>query len=170
LFFHEIKYQNGDVFCWIASTGGDTFLPVIIDLFYGAFPVSAGLAVSVYSYARAILTIKRLPKELVGKMDISIYKLLWYPLVLFLIFTPSVVHGFVMIYFKNQQTIGMFATYLVLTHSIGFINAILYGMQRKLYNMGVKKRNSTGKFAHQELEEEDSVDESLMKAGCDTLC
>jgi len=75
-----------------------------------------------------------------------------------------------MIYFKQKQSIGMYATYLALTHSIGFINAILYGLQRKLYNMGVQKRNSTGQFGHHQLEEEDSVDESLLRAGRDSLC
>jgi len=105
---------------------------VIVRAIYEAIPILAGLIITLIGYIKAIKRIRELPQHIVEQTEIGVYKLLWFPLVLFVTFLPSVVNNFIGIFIKDIPP-WVCGLHLGLTHSIGFTNAIVYGFQRKLY-------------------------------------
>lgn len=83
--------------------------------------------VSIIWYTKAILNYKELSRN--SSMDMSyVYRLLWYPVTLFLAFLPVLIDECIL----NFDTPEWFlAIHLLIAHSIGFINAVVYGVQAK---------------------------------------
>ena len=74
---------------------------------------------------------KDLPTDILKQMNVSMYKLLCYPLALFIVFIPHQINQFMEL--TSVTPLWMTAIYLGLTHSIGFINAVVYRAQKKTY-------------------------------------
>ena len=90
------------------------------------------VVITAISYFRAVVNVKKLTKVHFRKINSGIHKLLWYPAVLFLIFLPSFVDHFIHVIDPTHVPSLLFLVpHVAVTHSIGFINAIIYGLQKR---------------------------------------
>ena len=156
--------------CWISATDPKASIStkLIIIAMYGGLPVTLGIIISIVGYGVAIHRMRQLPIEIQKFLNINVYKLLWYPVVLFVIFVPSVANGFYQNYRGTITNPAFEIIYLALTHSIGFVNAIVYGLQRKLYHFGKEKNQND--YANLSFSDSiNSATENLMKAKCADL-
>lgn len=128
-----VAYTNGDLFCYI-TYAQDATLPVKIGvrLVYEVMLVFSGLSITMYGYFKTVRYVRKLSYEAMAHMDVNMSKLFWYPFVIFFTFMPSVINNLVHIYYKESFLI-VEIIHLSLTHSIGFTNAVVYGLQRRLY-------------------------------------
>jgi len=129
-------------------------------------PIIIGLIITLAGYILAIRNFRILTKEFMNNMQISTYRLLWYPAILFLTFSPCLIDNLIQSYRDVETPTGFEIAHLLLTHSIGFNNAILYGMQRRWYQT---KQNSSYNSTHvidkQNNESSDSLMHDLVEAG-----
>jgi len=141
MFVESISYKNGRLMCWISVTHKDASVAfkLLVVAIYGGLPVFLGIVISIIGYSFAIKRVKQLPEEVLEALEINVFKLLWYPAILFLTFAPSVANALIQNYRGTQTGPTVEAIYLTLTHSIGFINALVYGLQRKFYYFGKGK-------------------------------
>ncbi len=101
-------------------------------MLYEGLPVILGTFVTLIGYLNVVKRMKGLPKHFLEKMDISLYQVLWYPIILFITFVPIVIENIIRIY-EPDRPIWKKALTLTFTHAIGFLNAVVYIVQRKLY-------------------------------------
>lgn len=99
---------------------------------FQALPVIVGFIVALIAYTLAIRKMKEIPEEFLEAYNINIYRVLWYPGILFLTFMPNVLDCILRVLY-GERPVWVNALHLLLTHSIGFNNALLYGIQTKLY-------------------------------------
>jgi len=97
------------------------------------FPILLGLIISFEAYRRTIQEANKLPAYLMEQMESSIYNLLWYPCSLMITFAPSILDQLIAI-FVPDRPVWVTALRVGITHSLGFINAILYIILRGLYH------------------------------------
>jgi len=133
-FFKEyLQYAYGPLFCWITyAPTNNKVIMVTVRAIYEGIPICIGLMITLVGYIKAIKRIRELPRHIIAQMDIAVYKLLWFPLILFVSFVPSMINNMIAIFVSDIPP-WVRALHLGLTHSIGFTNAIVYGYQRKLY-------------------------------------
>ena len=134
LFPSELAYQNGSLFCWIAFSAETTtpvakFLTLMI---YNGIPVLTAVAITLLGYLFAIKKIRELPDGLLQQADVNVYKLLWYPLVLLIVTVPCIADNFVQVLVDDDKPVMSALTHIILTHSAGFANALVYGLQLRL--------------------------------------
>jgi len=106
---------------------------------YNGIPIILGLAIILIGYLRIIYKIKRLPITIREQIDLNMYSLLIYPAVLVITFLPSIIDHIVGI-FHPERPVWVTALRMSITHSIGFINAVMYIRLRNLNQK--KKKNS----------------------------
>jgi len=140
---NPIAYTNGDIYCYITYASDVTSIStkLIVRMIYEGIPILAGVLITLIGYILTIRKIKKLPPEILEELDISIYKLFWYPALLFVTFVPSILDNYAAIYTGSAVSLSVKALHLSITHLIGFTNAILYGIQRKLYHTKHKEPN-----------------------------
>ena len=117
---------------------------LVVRIIYEAIPICLGLIITLVGYIKAIKRIRELPQHIIDQMDIGVYKLLWFPLILFISFVPSMMNNMIGIFVSNIPP-WVSGLHLGLTHSIGFTNAVVYGYQRKLYKN--ESETSLGNYA-----------------------
>ena len=93
-------------------------------------PVFLGLTVTFFGYLLAIKKVRELTSASLYQVDVNVYKLLWYPLIVFITFVPGLIDNLVSTSQNVKLSFGFEAAHLTLTHSIGFTNALVYGLQR----------------------------------------
>jgi len=125
---------------------------VFVMAFQG-FPLIIGLIISSIAYTIAIKKLQEISQGLLDESKITIYRVLWYPGVLFLTFVPNVAMLIYAIY--AQPPVWMRALHLYLPHSIGFSNALLYGIQTRLYRTNYEEKDSKSI----EIDDESTVEE-----------
>jgi len=101
-------------------------------MLYEGLPVILGTLVTLLGYLNVVKRMRDIPKDFFEKMDISLYQVLWYPIILFITFVPIVIENIIRIYEPDRPTWKKALT-LTFTHAIGFLNAVVYIIQRKLY-------------------------------------
>ena len=111
-------------------------------------PIMTCAIITIRGYIRAIKEISLLPKDFAKEIGLNAGKLWWYPSVLIFAFLPSLIDQVISIYSPNRPT-WITALRIGITHSIGFINAVLYGIFGKLY--------STKQHVYDSLQEEYSI-------------
>jgi len=138
-----------------------------IIMFYEGFAVIIGTALTLRAYLHVIKEIKTLPEGLVSQLNIKVYALLWYPAVLFGSFIPCFIDSLYRLSRPDGETVPnwIIGIHIVLPHSIGFTNAIVYGIQRKLYSKSFTKdeRRTTATIDITGREEEDNDEKEFMK-------
>ncbi len=111
-------------------------------MFYKGFFIFLGLIITIFSYILVIKKTKELPADVLSAVKFNYYYVLWYPAVFFLTFAPNLLDNILRIY-SPGRSIWLQAAHLVLTHSVGFSNALVYGLQRKIiktsYEQNVRK-------------------------------
>ena len=121
------------MFCWVAypkNAEMTTKTKIFVVLLLEGFPAMLGITITFIGYVLAIKETRNLRKSFLIEIDVNVYKLLWYPLVMFLTFVPGVIDNLVKISLNSQVSYAFETTHLILTHSIGFSNALVYGLQR----------------------------------------
>ena len=73
---------------------------------------------------------KEISQLLMDRSKIDTYRLLWYPAVLFITFVPNILID-VSLTFYGTKIKALEVLSVVITHSLGFSNALVYGIQRK---------------------------------------
>jgi len=101
-------------------------------MIFRGLPIIACAIITLRGYTRTIKEVSILPKEFVKEVGLSAGKLWWYPSVLICAFFPSLIDQIISIYKPDRPT-WITALHVAVTHSIGFINAVLYGIFSKLY-------------------------------------
>ncbi len=105
-------------------------------MLYEGIPVILGFTLTLRYYIRAYKALKRLPKSFVQQMNLRKSKLLLYPSILILSFLPCVIDNVYDIMGPiDSQRHGIRLMRVLVSNSIGLINAIMYGMQRKIYKI-----------------------------------
>ena len=161
----QFTYMRRGLFCWIVyyDEKNDNLNMVALVIYQG-IPLIFGSIISTVGYYKALKKIQQLQEEILGWSSVDIYKLLWYPVVLFIIFVPCFVDNIIQAYVSNTNLlIPLEAVHIVLTHSIGFVDALVYGVQRRAYNTSLKEEHSLqqGQFNRHDLS--DSIIGDLTK-------
>jgi len=162
-----MDFVNGSLFCSINYSKGvtDRYTKIAVLMVLHGVPVFGGLIVTFFGYLLAIRNVRELSKDFVSQMEISVYKLLWYPAVLFITFMPGLIDNLVVIYTSGSVPLGFQVCHLVLTHSIGFTNALVYGFQRRLYHSRKKASDDNSVYKNDLLT--GSITKDLVTAGVD---
>ena len=103
--------------------------------FLEGLPLLVGVGTSLVGYILAIRMINEMNDIYICKLNIKVYRLLWYPAVLFATFVPCSVDSLTNIITQADTGIVLKALHLLLAHSVGLTNALLYGLQRKMYHV-----------------------------------
>ena len=127
-------------------------------------PIMLGLIIIFKGYYNTIRELQNLPEGILIEMDYNIYKLLWYPTVLLVVFTPSVIDQLVAFY-NPGRPIWLTMLRVGITHSLGFYNCIMYVMMRKLYNTPDKYLERNSIDSKSSRSSSFSVTEELLIAG-----
>jgi len=130
-------------------------------------PIILGFLITLFGYLLAIRNVKNASKDLMDHLEVNINKLLWYPALMFVTFIPGLIDNIVMLYLDAETPLAFLIVHLILTHSIGFTNAILYGFQRGLYQ---SKKRGHRKTSDRSLDPNtnglgNSVTQNLIHAG-----
>ena len=90
-----------------------------------------GVIITVITYFRTVVSVKKIAEVHFHKINTGIHKLLWYPAVLFIVFLPTLVdHIAHTIDPTDKRSLVFLIPHAAITHSIGFTNAIIYGLQK----------------------------------------
>jgi len=128
-----VIYRYGPINCSIESYNeDDAFESFLVETIYRGIPIFLGLTISVVGYVKIMRRIKDLPRSDFEEMDFKVSSLLWYPVGLILIFSPTLIEPILKLIIKETPT-WIMVIRIGVPHSIGFINAIMYILLRKLY-------------------------------------
>jgi len=137
IFRKEVAIRNGPLYCEINFAHENTVLmKFLILMFYEGFPMIIGTILTLKSYLHVIREIKALPECLISQLNVKVYSLLWYPIVLFASFLPCLLDSLYRFSRPADEMVPFWiiGLHILLPHSIGFTNALVYGVQRKLYS------------------------------------
>ncbi len=134
----------GPLTCWIAVVKDVPVADgIIFYMSYRGLPILVGLIIVILAYKKAITSLKDVPKCYFQNENFSVYQLLWYPAIFFITYIPYVIldstAGLI-----NRSFIMILA--LIFSHPIGFYNALLFIIQRRLYKGNKKEEEETGNF------------------------
>ena len=148
--------------CGITSSAGTYLSDLICFLLIDALFPLAGTIITLLCYKTTINRIKRIQTFLSWQKDLNIGKLLFYPLTIFIIFLPSLISYFLKMFFHIEIVFWSAATFLI-THSLGFINALTYGCQSKVYKQKSRPTLDVSlEFRQKQLDSDlESTDETL---------
>jgi len=149
IFERDIIIGNGPFVCWYTyrptSQKGTALLIVML---LEGMPLIIGLIVSLIGYVSIFKSMRNMPKFLLAELNFNPYHLLWYPVVLFITFTPGLINRIYLIY-NDDHSSTLEALYLGLKHLVGFSNALVYGFQRNLFQ---QPRKSTSAVSSNDYE------------------
>jgi len=124
-------YNNGELCCDIIVKKPDSMFHYIISIPHTAIPIMVWLLMTFIAYIWTTIIIRRIDDG-VEIMRTNISRLFWYPGVLFIVFAPGLTDIYTINYFYDlDEATFLFFAQFMLTRSIGFIHAIIYGVQMK---------------------------------------
>ncbi len=130
-------------------------------------PIIIGFLITLFGYILAIRNVKNASKDLMDHLEVNINKLLWYPALMFFTFMPGLIDNIVMLYLDAETPLFFLIIHLIMTHSIGFTNALVYGLQRGLYQSKKKCVRKTSDRSMDPNTNTESVTQHLIHAGLD---
>lgn len=115
---------------------GSVPLKLVVLAIYEAIPILVGSLVTLKAYLHIIKEINTLPKTVLEQIDVRVYRLLWFPLVPFLTNFLCLIDNFVDLFDHERDPLSIWKkiAHLMIPHSIGLVNAVLYVVQKKLYS------------------------------------
>ena len=128
IFFVE-KYG---VICYINVIDGDDKYIQFANfaVFQGIF-ICGGFLITLFSYILTITRIRKIKIKILENEDLKTNRLLLYPAVLFFALLPPTITQILRIV-KDWD--GLSAAFIMtITHSLGFLNALIYGCLRKVH-------------------------------------
>ena len=87
------------------------------------------LLITLVLYYKSIKIIRNLDPEEQSKVEVNELKLLYYPAVMIISFVPNVVNDYYQIFASSPR--WLLIVHIVLNHSTGWMNALVYGIQRR---------------------------------------
>lgn len=131
LFSDKFRYQNGTFSCVITYKEGATLEEKrLYELTYVVIPNGIALIIVVFSYLGTLCR-KKKNGDLIAGTGVSINKLFLFPALMMVEFLPYLVGKY--IDEKGKMMTAVVIINFVLTRSIGFLNAIIYGTQMKTF-------------------------------------
>ena len=133
------------ILCGISSANNDFGTKILTFIIHKALIFFIGVIVTLTCYILTIKRIQQIQKIFLAKNNLKTGRFLLYPALLFAIFLPYVVHSFLRLAFNFRST--LFEAVLILgTHSLGFMNALVYGFERKLHATRVSPEKTEIEF------------------------
>ena len=112
--------------------GLDFIQRFLVEMVTSSLSIILCTVITAIGYFYAVANVKKLPKAHFQRINSGIHKLLWYPTILFLVFLPSLVDHFIHVIDPAHTSPSTFLIlHAAITHSIGFVNAIIYGLQKR---------------------------------------
>jgi len=124
MFLENIKYDDKDFICRIAYPQIFLWIAIVT-----ALVLTLGL------YIMAIRKARRISLALGENLNLGLHRLFWYPAV---IFTAFLIPQALKLIYPNSIIIRRIM--VLLNDSIGIQNAIIYGVQRRLFNSSDKEK------------------------------
>ncbi len=121
----------------------------VVSTTYFGLPIIIELIIIVVAYVKMDREIKASVSESTGQMEgVSLRKLFWYPAIQFITFGPRFLDTLAKNYGGEESTFYFIVKliHLLSTHSIGFINAILYGIHMKSYYKRINEEGSRNRL------------------------
>ena len=156
---------------------------LMIYFLFELVPVFSMIFTTLVAYIVTIKTLSALPKAVLEALDINVYRLLWYPAIQFVTFCPGLINQF-LFFLSNVDDDSVFKltfniVQVFLLHSIGFINAISYGIQQiktqkakqegSFESAGYECMGSSVRSSYHRNDRNDSVEKSLKNAHLDVI-
>ncbi len=144
----------GPLTCWNSKTHKASL--VAKSIFYlslRGIPILVGVLIVIISYRKSISSLADVPTYYFHNQNFSIYQLLWYPALFFITYVPYVIFDIWGLFSDEKRTV-MIIILLILSHPVGFYNALLFIIQRKLYKIQTEANDEYGKHP-----ENDAIDE-----------
>ena len=93
MFPGEIEVKMGPYFCWYGTTSqASRSKSLLIIMIHQGIPIIFGIFATLIGYSLTLRTTKQIPKGVLAYLEFNPYQLLWYPVVFFISFTPSLIH------------------------------------------------------------------------------
>ena len=137
--FITVKQRPGGA-CYITEVD-PAYETVRFIIFEGLF-FGGGFLATLFSYVMTIRKVQRIGILFAENEDLNTNRLLIYPASLFITVLPYFINSFEKL-FEGGITTFSVGCITILTHSIGFLNALIYGCQRRVYKV---QRNTEEKF------------------------
>ena len=130
--YNTVKFSKSGIKCSIISIRSDLKSELLVIFFYKAFFPVTGTIITLISYLKTIKVIGKMDQLLLSK-KLNTQKLLWYPVAIFMMFLPNLIYYIVTFCFDFEYSTFWDGATMLITHSLGTVNAIIYGLQRKVY-------------------------------------
>ena len=143
---HRIKYDQVGPFCYLIypETGQSFVLKLGFYLIFKSLPTVIGIIVTVICYRLAARRVKRVSVILFNVNQVDTSRLLWYPIALFATATPFLILSFIQSCGSSTPSIELQTFGFGVCHLIGFMNALVYGVQKSCYQSQNNSRESKG--------------------------
>jgi len=154
-FVPAFGYINSDLKCNInvknIATNTEALLFQIVYIFV---PMMGGLTISLISYIATIMRMRKSSRYDDGENDL--YKLFWYPAIIFAVFLPTVLLTFA----EDNHT--LLTVHFTVTHSLGILNALVYGIQMRSYYSSKLNEPDLSRFSSMVIDPEDTENEIFL--------
>jgi len=144
LFLDSTHYANGNLCCDVIVEKPHNAWDFILTVINGAIPIIIMLLISLVAYVLTIRVFRSYPRELVQENS-QIYKLFWYPAVMFLMFLPGLndIYSINFFIITEKSSFVLELLHLIMTRNSGVINALVFGVQMKSYYLAERDRSRT---------------------------
>ena len=116
----------------IAKTSDKTSGALIVIFTKTIFPVPGTLISFIY-YLKTIKMVGKIDQLAFSSKKLNAEKLLWYPATIFIVYLPNITYYVLCFGFGFNDSPFWDGATMLITHSLGTFNAIVYGLQRKVY-------------------------------------
>jgi len=132
IFRDLVIYKMTNVHCYVdaANVQSSKMERIWLLLVFEGVPLLMGCIFTFAVYYLALKKAKQSLGLLIRAQGFNSYKLLWYPTLLFCVYVPSLIDN-IMTIFNPDTKLLIEILHVLITHSIGFFNAVFYGLQEK---------------------------------------
>lgn len=162
-----IQIKKVNVMCVIVNAKDNIGSKLLVFIFVKTLLYAAGAIITAVCYFFTLKKIKHMRTSFSPQADMSVEKLLLYPAVLLATLLPIVIFYFATFFLGYEASIVAEIFLLLITHSLGLFNAMVYGLQRRVYRdsivicdeMQIKTIDSTAPVTRHSTE--DNVESNL---------
>ena len=119
------------IMCTMSSASNQLGIQILAFTVSKLLPNIIGTILTLIYYVLSIKQIRRIQRFSSEESNLKAENLFLYPIILFAIFLPSNVDNFLRLCLGMKRNTTTQAIKVLITHSLGLINAIVYGFQEK---------------------------------------
>jgi len=154
-------FANGPIICLISSDPSDSIpLKLLFRTLYEGLTTIFVFFITLIAYG---ITVIRIRRELDTNIDFNLYKVFWYPFIMLLVTVPSLIDDYNQIFHPNSSEL-LLLMHILLTHSIGTLNALVYGWQRNLFKFSRGTSREVEVHSPGEPNDSISLNQELLRA------